>query len=233
LAYTLHPVAAEVNMRAHLLAVPLAALALGVAACESSYFYRPAVNANAQVQGRRAAEYKLPTPASPAGDLRVASFGVAKVNPQGTQPGPVHALHVRLIVSNSSNQPWQIDARQQMVQLQDGRQLSPSFSRSEDGDVPVAVVPPSGKRTLDIFYPLPPDQEKASRIPEFDVLWRVDTGGGRVVAQRTPFERLRLEPYYAGVGWGYPYGRAFGWGPYGWYDPFWGPAYIGVPGWYW
>jgi hypothetical protein len=213
-------------MRAHL----LAALALGLAACQSPYIYRPSSNANAQIQGHTAASFKLPTPMNPQGELRVASFGVAKIRPQGEAGGVLHALHVRQVLDNNSNEPWQFDARQQTVQLKDGRRLTPSYSRSEDGDVPLAVVAAGGKRTLDLFYPLPPDVEKASRIPEFDVLWRVETGSGRVVAQRTSFERLRIEPYYAGLGWGY---GAFGWGPYGWYDPVWGPAFIGAPGWYW
>jgi hypothetical protein len=226
----LHPVAAEVNMRA---SMPLLALALGLAACESPYVYRPAVNANARLAGHRAAEYQLPTPQNPQGDIRVASFGVSKVKPQAEQQGTIHALHVRAVVANNSNQPWQLDTRQQVVQLHDERTLAPAFSRSDDGNLPLAVAPPGGKRTIDLFYPLPPDMEKASRIPEFDVLWRVDTGNGKVVAQRTPFERLRVEPYYASTGGGDPFEGPSGWGPYGWYDPFWGPAFIGSPGWYW
>jgi hypothetical protein len=217
-------------MRVH---VPLIALALALPACEGSYVYRPASHATAHVEGRRAADYQLPTPEQPQGDIRVASFGVAKIKPQGGEQGTVHALHVREIVSNNSAQPWQVDTRQQIVQLHDGRTLTPAFARSEDGNIPLGTAPPGGKRTLDLFYPLPPDVEKASRIPQFDVLWRVDTGNGQVIAQRTPFERLRIQPYYAGLGWGYPYGAGWGWGPYGWYDPFWGPAFIGVPGWYW
>jgi hypothetical protein len=221
-------------MRASLLFVgPSLALVLGVAACESSYYYRPAANATARVEGRRAAIYQLPSPESSQGDIRVVSFGVAKLKPQEEGHATVHALHVRDVVSNNSALPWQIDTRQQMVELHGGRRLAAAYSRSDDGNLPLAVVQPGGKRTIDLFYPLPPDVEKASRIPEFDVLWRVDTGGGRVVAERTPFERLRIEPYYAGLYWGYPYGAGFGWGPYGWYDPFWGPAFIGAPGWYW
>jgi hypothetical protein len=213
--------------------VPLLALALGVTACESSYIYRPASNANAHVEGRRAAQYDLPTPARPQGDIRVASFGVAKIKPETGAHGEIHALHVREVVSNNSLQAWQIDSRQQIVELHGGGRITPAFSRSDTGNVPLEVIPPQGKLTLDLFYPLPADQEKASRIPQFDVLWRVDTGNGQAISQRTPFERLRIEPYYAGLGWGYPYGAAFGWGPYGWYDPFWGPAFIGAPGWYW
>ena len=212
--------------------VGLVAALLGAAACESSYVYRPATNANARVEGRRAADYPLPSPQQPLGDLRVASFGVSKIKMDDPARETVHALHVREVVANESNRPWSVDTRQQEVELRDGRRLQPGFARSDDGNLPVVTVPPSGKRTIDLFYPLPPREEKASKIPEFDVVWRVDTGG-QAIAQRTPFERLRIEPYYAGLGWGYPYGGAYGWGPYAWYDPTWGPGFIGPPGWYW
>jgi hypothetical protein len=215
-------------MRPSILVVVL----LGAAACESSYVYHPAAHADAEVAGRQAAIYTLPSAAHAQGDLRVASFGVSKIKPEDQQGETVHALHVREVVSNSSQQPWTVDTRQQNVELADGRRLTPSYARSDAGNPPVVVVPPAGKRTIDLFFPLPPREEKASKVPTFDVVWNVDVAG-QPIAQRTPFERLRIEPYYASAGWGYPYGGSLGWGPYGWYDPMWGPAFIGPAGWYW
>jgi hypothetical protein len=200
--------------------------------CESSYVYRPESHAQARIQGRQAAEYPLPTPATPQGSIRIASYGVSKVTPQANDHGTMHALHVREVVDNESNRPWTIDTRAQAIELRDGQRIGAAYVRSDANTLPIVTVPPAGKRTLDLLFPLPASEEKASHIPEFDVIWRVDAGGVEV-AQRTPFQRLRVEPYYASVGWGYPYDGAFAWGPYGWMDPLWGPGVIAAPGWYW
>src|SRR5262245_47152487 len=47
------------------------------AGCAYEYVYRPAENATATVRGQVAARYQIPTN-NPQGDVRVASFGVAK-----------------------------------------------------------------------------------------------------------------------------------------------------------
>ena len=78
-----------------------------------------------------------------------------------------------------------------------------------------------------------------SRLPHFDLVWRVDTAA-RAVAQRTSFDRESDTSQGAGyaVGYGspywYPYDYAYGgWGPYWWYDPFWGGvAWAHTPRWY-
>jgi hypothetical protein len=205
------------------------ALVAGVLGCGSSYVYTPAEHATAGMLGRPAAFYPLPTQ-NPQGDVRVASFGISKLK-GANMPKDARALHVRMVVSNESARTWSIDTSEQVAQLHSGRMLRPTFVQSNVAGVPSLQIQPNGKVTLDLFYLLPVEEAKASQIPSFDVLWRVNTGGDHVVAQRTPFERLRIEPVYASaVGY---YGYGLGWGPYGWYDPFWGPATLGVPGWYW
>jgi hypothetical protein len=205
--------------------------ALTFGACESMYMYQPSSNATSTVRGRAAAEYQLPSPTLTEGDLRIASFGISRVS--RAQGGPMHAMHVRMVVSNNTGQPWTIDTREQLADVRGLGTVKLAFARSEGQDLPIVTVNAGQKRTIDLFFPLPPQMEKASQIPEFDILWRVHADNGRLVAQRTPFERLRIEPAYAGVGWGYPYYGAYGFGPFGWYDPFWGPGIIGTPGWYW
>ena len=70
-------------------------------------------------------------------------------------------------------------------------------------------------------------------MPQFDFAWNVQTAA-RPIAERTAFDRVRVEPVYAS---GYPY-YGYGYRPYGYYDPFWHPypyyggVYIGV-GHYW
>jgi len=204
----------------------LALLTTAAVGCASEYAYTPQTNATATVRGHVAAYYPLPDPAHPAGDARIASFGISKI--KRNDQTEMHALHMRLVLSDNSQQSWRFDVDQQRVQLRGGQTLAPAFAQSDGQDVPHVNVPAGGKRTVDLFFALPPETEKASHVPEFDAIWRVDVGAQAVV-QRTPFERLAVEPAYASTGW---YGPG-PWGPYGWYDPFWGPGFIGAPGWYW
>src|SRR6478752_3071104 len=137
--------------------------ALVFAACNSSYIYRPQTQATATVRGHVAADYPLPSPAEPQGDARIASFGVSKIK---RNDGTVmHALHVRMDVSDSSAKPFVFDVREQHVQLRDKRTLAPQLAQSDGNDVPTVTVPAGGKRTVDLFFALPPDEEKASKVP--------------------------------------------------------------------
>lgn len=219
----------------------VAAVAL-VAGCENAYIYRPAENATAHVAGRAAARYAVP-PERSTGEVRIASFGVAAVHPRSSpesesshegeeaESGPTtHVMHVRLVVANNDGAgPWYFDPREQVAVYQDRLRFAPIYATSSTEGLPQIVIRPGDERTVDLYFPLPAGAEKEAKIPEFDVLWRVHTDR-RVVAERTPFDRLRVEPLYAGPGY-WPY--YYGWGPYGWYSPYWGPAYIGPPGWYW
>src|SRR5262249_18275121 len=75
------------------------------------------------------------------------------------------------------------------------------------------------------YYRLPGKVDPDDAMPEFDLAWNVQTGS-RLVAERTSFDRMRVEPVYVG-GYYYPYGPY--WGPYWWYDPFWRPyGYYGA-----
>jgi hypothetical protein len=64
-------------------------------------------------------------------------------------------------------------------------------------------------------------------VPEFDALWKVKTDRG-LTTERTPFERLIVEPEYADDVWaGEYYGPNYYWaGPY-WVNPLF--PYDGVP----
>lgn len=213
---------------------PWMLLALALAACGPSYVYQPAAHATAQIRGRVAADYPIPA-AHPQGDVRLASFGLAKISPTGAPAESERAVHLRMVVANNSAQPWTIDTREQRIELPARGQMPPAFVHTAEGEstLPYVTVPAGGKRTIDLFYPLPPNLQSAKHIPEFDVVWRVHTAD-QTVAERTPFDRLRVVPQYAagyGPGWGY-YGGWWG-GPF-WYDPWYPagmlpPAYIGAP----
>lgn len=214
-------------------AIPLAA------GCENEYIYRPTENVTSVIGGHAAARYPIP-PERPTGEVRVASFGVAKVRPHAAagaeeaEPDDderaIHLMHVRLVIANNDGAgPWYFDPREQTAIYQDRLRTAPAYAASGREGLPQIIIRPGDQRTVDLYFPLPPGAEQEGKIPEFDVLWRVRTDR-RVVAERTPFDRLRVEPLYAGPVY-YPY--FYGWGPYGWHDPFWGPAWIGPPGWYW
>jgi len=198
-----------------------AALAVGVGGCAPTYVYQPAQNATAQMHGRLAADYEIPA-SHPEGDVRLASFGISDVSPEGSPNLKQRAIHVRLVVANNGGQYWSLDAREQRIDLPGAGQMSPAYvgSGQPETGLPMISIAPGGKRTLDLFYPLPATLQSAKQIPEFDLLWKINTGT-QIVAERTPFDRLKIEPVYAyGYGWDYaPY--AWG-GPY-WFDP-WYPA---------
>jgi hypothetical protein len=181
--------------------------ALAIGACSSDYVYEPAVNATARVNGVPAADYQIP-PELPQGDVRLSTFGIAKLrSTDNREAGRIRALHVRMVVANNARQPWTIDTREQRAVLVGGNQSRPAFAAAESGVLPTVEIPPGSRRTIDLYFPLPQNLQSAKKIPSFDVVWTVHTAE-RVVTERTPFERLEVVPY-----------ADYGYDPY-WYDPF-------------
>ena len=197
--------------------------AAALAGCEHEYVYRPTVATTSAVAGRVASYYAIP-PEAPRGSVQLATFGFADLQPTGGGDKDVRAIHMRMVVANNADTPWKIDTREQLLELPGHGQSRPAFASSDVGAGPVIEIPPNGKVTVDLFYPLPEHMEDASDLPDFDTLWRVDTGT-RVVADRTPFERLEVSPRYAS-----DYDDYY-WGPWGYYyDPFYpyGGGFVGV-----
>ena len=157
--------------------------------------------------------------------MQLATFGFADIHPTGAEDEELRAIHVRMVVSNNDDTPWKIDTREQLLALPANGQSRPAFASSDVGPGPIVEVPPQGKRTIDLFYPLPEHMQEASDLPEFDTLWKVETST-RIVGDRTPFERLEVVPRYA-----YEYDDYY-WGPgyYPYYDPYYvhGGAFVGV-----
>jgi hypothetical protein len=197
-------------------------LALVAAGCYSDYIYRPAEHATAEIHGRTAAQYEIP-PQAPQGDVRLASFGIAKVERQDTGEKQ-RMVHLRMIVANNSGQPWIVDTRELRIDLPNVGQETAAITRVRDGQEPVVQVPPGASRQIDLFYALPQGMEKASKLPQFDAVWAVRTPAQTVV-ERTPFDRLQVIPTYA-------YGYGPGWGWYGWGGPWHDPWLIGAPVWW-
>jgi len=94
--------------------------------------------------------------------------------------------------------------------------VGPAFISASVRDLPLVEIPPGEKRALDLYFPLPDPLRSARQVPQFEVLWRVTTDT-REVAERTPFERIRVEPAWEEhAGYGVGLGVVSAWW---WYDP--------------
>jgi hypothetical protein len=215
--------------------IAMLSLSLLVAACESTrrYAYRPAVSTSAVLEGHPAALHRIP-PNAPAGDVRIATLGLADIRATGEDEDAeeeTRALHLRMVVSNDADVPWSLDTREQRVALPGDGDSPPAYATADGPTPPIITIPPRGKRTVDLFYPLPQRMQEIEELPSFDTIWRVETHAGPVV-QRTPFERVDVTPVYRPEPY-YYYHRGYGWGYWPtsyWYDP-WYPqrgAFIGV-----
>nr|UXE44640.1 hypothetical protein Hi04_10k_c2877_00008 [uncultured bacterium] len=206
-------------MRSAILNLVLAGCGV-LTACGNNYVYAPTVSTSATIGGRLASYYSIPQE-EPRGDVRIATFGFAEI---GSREGEetLKALHTRMIVANNSEYPWSVDTREQRIAVPGDGESQPAFATTSGGLPPIVDIPPKEVRTIDLFYPLPPDVQKASKLPSFDTLWTVHTDT-REVTERTPFERLTVQPTV-----GEDYGYA--WGPPYFYDPLLSPtgAFVGA-----
>jgi len=168
-----------------LLVLLATALALwSVAACGTTHYaYAPTKITSAEVVGRPATEYAFPPP-SPAGKLRVATFGLERPTDQSPP-----SVHVRMELVNRSAQPFVIDAREQRLELPlDDRTVTLVASTTKAAPSRLEVAP-GGTAALDLFFVLPPGAQEAEEVPAFAAVLTVHAGP-REVTMRTPFERL-------------------------------------------
>jgi hypothetical protein len=203
-------------------AIALATI-LFAACAEDEYVYRPAEQATAQVGGLPAARYGVP-PERPLGTVLVASSGLARIGWSGG--AEQHMLTVRLVIANNTDdRPWTVDTREQRAIVIGAGESRPAYANADGGLSPLLQIDRGKKISIDLYYPLPADRQSAKEVPQFELIWQVQTGE-RLVAERTPFERMEVEPEP------YPYGGyAGGYWPYWWYDPLWpGPSYVIAPG---
>jgi hypothetical protein len=154
---------------------------LALAGCGThQHVFVPAAHATGMVAGQPAAQYRLP-PESPRGDMLIAAIGVLE------RAHETRVIHVREIVLNSSDQPWQLDAREQRLVVNAGTESRPEAHASEPF---VFEIPAHGQRVIDLVFPLP-------AVGPFDILWSVRTDA-RTVTERTPFDAIRTPSTYVG-----------------------------------
>jgi hypothetical protein len=177
------------------------ALAALVTACAASprYEYRPTrdtalEDAPGDVDGHAAADYRVPK-IVPRGDVQVATLGVATTRlPDGGGARTGRALHVRMKVHNGSGEPWEVDASDQRATINRTLHLQPALATC-DGDVmPLAVLMPGDRRTIDLYYELPPRLVAAATIASVRIDWRVVTPSGVLASDSTAFERHDVPP---------------------------------------
>jgi hypothetical protein len=188
---------------------------------EGTYTYRPA-QTTAALSGLPAARQGIPRE-KPSGDILVASSGVTEIK---VAEQPSRAIFVRVVVSNRSDETaWGFDTRSQEAII-GGQRITAAYANvyeGYEGKTSVVQIPRGQSRTVDFYFPLPANLQNDNEVPPFELAWSVRTSR-ELVADRTPFNRVRVEPVYV-AGSPYPYDY---YGPYGWYDPFWAPFYVGV-----
>ena len=179
---------------------------------EPSYGRVPTTGAT--VQSPAGADYAIP-PSAPSGDVRLASYGVTDVWPTDRSQAGLHAIHLRVVLTNDGATTWTFDAREQRLGLGGGAVIPPAFVSADGGSPPpLMTVPPAARRVADIFFLLPPELQRTEQLPAFDVLWEVEASS-EVVKERTPLALLVVDP-------GADVGRAADHGPdYFWGEPYW------------
>ncbi len=156
--------------------------------CASQGAYVPEERATATLEGRTAASYRLPSDDHEQGHVRVASYGVAELEGEGSSK----AIHLRLAVSDNGSEPVTLDPTEQRLQLPDGSQLAPRFAQVTGRAVTKVTVQPGTTQHVDLYFQLP-----ESEVPErFDVSWRVRLGD-EVLSRITPFDKMDVGPAQA------------------------------------
>jgi hypothetical protein len=152
----------------------------------------------------------------------VASSGVVEAKFQ--ENVATRLLSVRMVIENNADAaPWTVDTREQRAIVQGIGDSAPAYVNTDGRGAPTLQIARGEKRTIDLYFPLPANADDPRHVPQFDIAWQVHTSE-RPVAERTSFDRMRIEPSYASsyYGWGFA--------PNWWYDPFWaGPTYAIAP----
>jgi hypothetical protein len=115
----------------------------------------------------------LPTSMNAGAGLQLASYGVAQLT---TDDGvAIPALHVRAMIANMTRDlPWGLDASKARVELASG-QIAPAFVNSEVATLPIAILDPGERRTIDFYFPLPSDLADRGGPLSFVLTWAINT----------------------------------------------------------
>ena len=96
---------------------------------------RPITSTPQRLDGQSAADYPIPQD-KPTGNVRVASFGFVDLGAHGApqdEAHSLHALHLRMVVSNDSPKIWTLDTRRQRLDLTRRGQSGAAFASADQG----------------------------------------------------------------------------------------------------
>jgi hypothetical protein len=126
-----------------------------------------------------------PTSMNAGAGLELASYGVAEL---ATDDGAaIAALHVRAVIANPTRDlAWSVDASKVRVELASGP-IAAAFVSSDVARLPIAILDPGERRTIDLYFPLPSDAADHGGPASFALTWAFNTPAG--VVRTAWFER--------------------------------------------
>ena len=173
----------------------LIALIASAHACSSCSTYVPQQRVTGALSERTVAAHSSPSKRGEQDAIRLASYGLTKLEQAGEPPQD--AIHLRVAISGNGNEPVTLDTGAQRLQLPNGRQISPARVESQADIPPLIRVEPGSARTVDLYFALPPDHREESSLPQFGLAWTVVVGT-EAVTHITPFDRLGIIPAVPG-----------------------------------
>lgn len=163
-----------------------------------------------------------PTCMNAGASLQLASFGIAELT---TDDGVViSTLHVRAVIANTTgDRPWTLDTSRARVEGRAGAVVAPALVNSDLTTLPIAILDPGERRTIDLYFPLAAELAEHGGPVSFELSWPVNTPERTV--QVAWFERETAIPQSREAA------LAAGWGRSWWFDPRYPwPAYFHRPG---
>lgn len=165
---------------------------LAVVACAPTrYEYAPVATTSGELVGVPSVDRKVP--GSEEGNVRLGAVGITTIpSPGVADVAGIRAAHLRLTVTNRSTQTWTVEGAEQRLVLEKGEPIVAALGNN-GAYAPTVAIPPGVTQSIDLYFRLPPEQQKASELPKFSAIWTVRTGG-RPLTEQTSFERVIAQP---------------------------------------
>ena len=150
------------------------------------YRYAPVAQTETIAIGERGATFPVRIDQG-SGKLRIMSLGIVEVHIK--QKPPVHAIHLRLIVTHEKgSDTWNLPIALQQVEIDGGKKSVPAFLQTEEKDAPDIHIAPGAMRRIELFYPLPKLENAPTTLTGFIFHWNITSAQGHDQAD-VPFSR--------------------------------------------
>lgn len=154
----------------------------------------------------------VPTSMNAGASLQLVSLGVAELT---TEDGvTIPTLHVRAAVANiARDRPWAFDTSKARVEVEaEAAAIAPTFVNSDVPTLPIVILDPSERRTIDLYFALTPEVAARGGPATFVLRWPVNTPTRAM--QYARFERsTAIAQSMREIA------LAAGWGCNWWFDP--------------